>query len=167
MGLLFIPSLPASLTRCPECGKVSNNLFGLVRGLLTTEGEQGEGSPTARPASCQSGRREEMEKSLGGAGLGLLPAVDFWRRKVRGGFGEFQPTGELGCEGKDPCFSFVVWSGFDPGGAQSVHLASANPSSGGGSKAGGDPGFSGAIGRVCAGDLAGAGASGHSLRKFV
>ena len=108
-----------------------------------------------------------MEKSLGTAGLGFLPPVDFWIGKVRGSFREFQSPGVLGCEGECSYFSFVVWSGFGPGGAESVYMAGTSPASGGGSKAGGNSGFSGAIGRVCSGDMAGAGASGHSVRKFV
>ena len=108
-----------------------------------------------------------MEKSLGRAGLGFLPPVDFRIGKVRGSFGEFQSSGVLGCKGESPCFSFVVWSGHGPSGAQSVYLEGASPASGRGSKAGGDSGFSGAIGRVCPGDLAGARAVRHALRKFV
>jgi len=108
-----------------------------------------------------------MEKSLGRVGLGFLSPVDFWIGKVRGSFGEFQSPGVLGCEGECPCFSFLVWSGFGPSGAESVYMAGTSPASEGGSKVGGDSSFSGAIGRVRPGDLAGAGASGHSLWKFV
>ena len=108
-----------------------------------------------------------MEKSLGQAGLGFLPAVDFSSGKVRGSIGEFQSPGVLGCEGGCSCFSFVVWSGFVPGGAQSLYLAGASPASSRGSKAGGDSGFSGALGRICEGDLAGTGAVRHPLWEFV
>ena len=108
-----------------------------------------------------------MEKSLGRAGFGFLPPLDFRIAKVRGSFGEFQFPGVLGCEGECPSFSFVVWSGFVPGGAQSLYLAGASPASSRGSKAGGDSGFSGALGRICEGDLAGTGAVRHPLWEFV
>ena len=84
--------------RCRECEKAFNNLFGLVRGLLTDGVSKRAGGRRKLGDSCQSWMREEMEQSSSPNGMAFLSPLGEFVGDCRGASGARSSPCGVGCE---------------------------------------------------------------------